>query len=138
MTSAQLLLAEDSGLGSSERPSEDGSPVLLGTGVGSRLATGVARVADDPADVLAVLEPGEVIVTRSTNPAWNAVLPLAAALVVEEGGALSHAAIISRELALPAVIGATAATTVIRTGDRVEVDPTAGTVRILEAVRKQG
>jgi len=132
MTSAQLLLAEDTGLASSARPSDDGSRVLIGTGVGSVRAEGVARVADDPAEVLALLEPGEVIVTRSTNPAWNAVLPLAAALVVEEGGALSHAAIISRELSLSAVIGATAATTIIRTGDRVEVDPTTGTVRVLD------
>jgi pyruvate,water dikinase len=80
------------------------------------------------ADALASLQPGDVIVTASTNPSWNAVLPLAGALVVEEGGALSHAAIIARELALPAVIGARGATTALVDGDLVVVDAAAGTV----------
>jgi phosphoenolpyruvate-protein kinase (PTS system EI component) len=59
------------------------------------------------------------------------VLPLVAALVVEEGGALSHAGIMARELDLPTIIGAAGATTEIRTGDLVRVDASGGTVQVL-------
>jgi rifampicin phosphotransferase len=128
LTAAQLLLADESGLG------EHGDSLAVegqvtGVGIGRQTVVAVARVLRDPTEALADLEAGEVIVTASTNPSWNAVLPLAGALVVEEGGALSHAAIIARELALPAVVGARGATRVLRSGDVVVVDPVAGTVR---------
>jgi len=132
LTQAQVLLAEDTGLTSSDRAAADDRTDVSGSGIGSGSVEGIARVALDPAVALAEIEPGEVLVARSTNPAWNAVLPLVAGLVVEEGGALSHAAIISRELGLPAVIGASAATTVIRTGDRVMVDAATGTARVTD------
>jgi phosphohistidine swiveling domain-containing protein len=128
LTSAQLLLASESGLGEDATgPRDDGA--VTGVGVGDRVVAGTARVFADPADALAGLEPGDVLVTASTNPSWNAVLPLAGALVVEEGGALSHAAIIARELDLPAVIGARGATAVLADGAPVVVDPAAGSVR---------
>ena len=68
-----------------------------------------------------------------TTPAYNAVLSMAGGLVTEEGGALSHAAVLARELELPAVIGVRGALDLIANGDEVEVDPVAGTVRVLAA-----
>ena len=69
---------------------------VVGTGIGDRSVEGIARVAIDAGVALAEIEPDEILVARSTNPAWNAVLPLVGALVVEEGGALSHAGIMAR------------------------------------------
>jgi pyruvate,water dikinase len=130
LSAAQLQQAADSGLGETAAP-VTGLPAgaVEGVGIGDRQVVAVARVLHDAADALAELEPGEIIVTASTNPTWNAVLPLAAGLVVEEGGALSHAAILARELDLPAVVGARGATGVLRTGDVLVVDAAAGLVR---------
>jgi phosphohistidine swiveling domain-containing protein len=102
-----------------------------GFGVGISSYTGRARVARTPEEALALLEPDDVLVVPFTTPAYNAVLAIAGGLVTEEGGALSHAAVLARELSLPAVIGVVGALTMISDGDEVEVDPRAGTVRIL-------
>jgi phosphohistidine swiveling domain-containing protein len=106
---------------------------LHGQGIGDRPYTGRARVARSPEEALGLLEPGEVLVTPMTTPAYNAVLPLAGALVVEEGGALCHAAVIARELDIPTLVGVSDALTLIADGDEVEVDPRAGAVRIVRA-----
>lgn len=66
-----------------------------------------------------------------TGPSFNSILPILGALVVEEGGALCHAAIVAREFGLPAVIGAREATSLIADGVEVEVDPIRGVVRPL-------
>ncbi len=105
--------------------------VLDGDGVGAAAYRGRACVAADPADALMRLEPGDVLVALGTTPAFNMALSLAGAVVVEEGGLLSHAAVIARELGLPAVIGAAGAMTAIPDGAMVEVDPVAGRVRVL-------
>ena len=105
---------------------------LTGTGIGDRIVHGRARVAADPGEALAVLEPGDVLVVPFTTPAYNAVLPIVSGLVVEEGGALSHAALVARELDIPAVIGVPGATRLIRDGAEVEVDPERGRVSIAD------
>lgn len=109
----------------------DGRHDLDGDGIGSAVVRGRACVAADPGDALARLEPGDVLVATGTTPAYNMVLSLAAAVVVEEGGLLSHAAVIARELGLCAVIGAGGAMASIPDGALVEVDPVAGRVRVL-------
>src|SRR5205814_348463 len=91
--------------------------LLRRLGVGGHSYTGRARVARTPEDALATLEPGDVLVTPMTTPAYNAVLPLAGALVVEEGGALCHAAVIARELDIPTLVGVGDALTLIGDGD---------------------
>ena len=108
----------------------DATP-LTGTGIGGRVVCARARVATDPAQALAVLEPGDVLVVSFTTPAYNMVLPVVSGLVVEEGGALSHAALVARELDIPAVIGVSAATQRIADGTMVELDPSAGSVRVV-------
>ena len=95
------------------------------------VATGRARVvrnayADEPT------QPGEVLVAPITDPGWMPLFIGAVAVVAEMGGELSHTMIVARELGMPAVVGAVGATTAIRTGDLIEVDGSAGVVRILE------
>ena len=77
------------------------------------------------------MQPGDVLVTRATSPAFNLVLGIAGGLVTVHGGPMSHAAVLSRELGLPAVIGVEDCLDYITTGDRVEVDPSAGVVTVL-------
>ena len=88
------------------------------------------RVLRDAADG-AALQPGEVLVTTITNVGWTPLFPRAAAVITDVGAPLSHAAIVARELGIPAVVGCGNATMRLRTGDRVRVDGTAGTVEVL-------
>jgi pyruvate,water dikinase len=102
---------------------------LSGTGVGAQVARGRVRTARSPEDAISTLEPGEVLVVPFTTPAYNVVLPLCGGLVTTEGGPLSHAAVLARELGLAAVVGARGALLELRDGMEVEVDPIAGEVR---------
>ena len=107
------------------------TPPLSGTGVGRSTYRGTARVVHDVNEALGNLEPGDVLVARYTAPTYNAVIAIAGALVVEEGGLLCHAAVIARELDIPAVVGTRDAMTRIPDGATVEVDPTRGTVALI-------
>ena len=78
------------------------------------------------------LAPGEILVARVTDLGWTPLFLNAAALVVDVGGLLSHGSIVAREYGLPAVVGATGATSRIRTGDRICVDGNRGEVTILD------
>jgi pyruvate,water dikinase len=108
-----------------------GAEPLTGTGVGSSPYVGTARVVHDAAEAFVTVEPGDVIVAAYTAPTYNAVLSMAGAIVTEQGGLLCHAAVIARELGLPAVIGASEAMSRIPDGSTVEVDPTTGRVTVL-------
>lgn len=77
------------------------------------------------------LRPGEILVTTLTNIGWTPLFPRAAAIVTDLGAPLSHAAIVARELGIPAVVGCGDATTRLQTGDRVRVDGGQGRVEIL-------
>jgi pyruvate,water dikinase len=111
-----------------------GSSRVLATGraVGEKIATGRVRIITD-AHQLASFEPGEVLVATSTSPDWEPVMKIAAAIVTERGGRTCHAAIVARELGLPAVVGATTATQILKTGMEVTVSCAEGDVgRIYE------
>ena len=95
------------------------------------VARGRARVITDPTDPLS-LEPGEVLIAPLTDPAWTPLFVAASAVVVNVGGQISHAIIVSRELGLPCVVSATDATVRIPTGALVEVNGNTGTVTVLE------
>jgi phosphohistidine swiveling domain-containing protein len=84
------------------------------------------------------LQPGEILVAVTTNVGWTPIFPRAAAVVTDVGAPLSHAAIVARELGIPAVVGCGSATTRLRTGDRVRVDGGQGIVEILESGRLRG
>ena len=91
---------------------------------------GPVRVLTDPAHG-DQLRPGEVLVTTVTNVGWTPLFPRLAAVVTDVGAPQSHAAIVARELGIPAVVGCGNATMRLRTGDRVRVDGSAGTVEVL-------
>jgi pyruvate,water dikinase len=104
-----------------------GTPILQGLGVGDRNATGRVRILHSPADGH-LLADGDVLVAAMTSPDWVATMRRAAALVTDAGGSTCHAAIVSRELGLPAIVGTRTATTTLRDGDVVTVDAAAGQV----------
>jgi phosphohistidine swiveling domain-containing protein len=80
------------------------------------------------------LRPGEILVTTTTNVGWTPLFPRAAAIVTDVGAPLSHAAIVARELGIPAVVGCGNATMRLRTGNRVRVDGGQGIVEILSTL----
>ncbi|MFY9934071.1 MAG: PEP/pyruvate-binding domain-containing protein [Streptosporangiaceae bacterium] len=90
---------------------------------------GIARVLRTPEDA-AQLGEGEILVTTVTNIGWTPVFPRAAAVVTDVGAPLSHAAIVARELGIPAVVGCGNATMLLHSGDRVRVDGSNGTVEV--------
>jgi rifampicin phosphotransferase len=92
---------------------------------------GTARVLRQPEDG-GRLRDGEILVTTVTNIGWTPIFPRAAAVVTDVGAPLSHAAIVARELGIPAVVGCGNATMLLHSGDRVRVDGGAGTVEILD------
>lgn len=110
---------------------EVGKEPLHGLGVGTTTRSGRARVVHDAAEALATMEPGDILVTHYTAPTYNAVLTMAGGLVTEQGGLLSHAAVIARELDIPAVVGAAAAMRNIPDGATVELDPVKGRVTVV-------
>lgn len=73
-----------------------------------------------------------MLVCPVTSPAWSALFSFAGAVVTDAGGVLSHAAVVAREHGIPAVLGTAEATRTVRTGERVEVDGDAATVRLLD------
>jgi pyruvate,water dikinase len=114
-----------------EPPSEN---VVLGMpGAAGRVEGCVRRL--DSHEQGSELQPGEVLVTTQTNIGWTLFFAKAAAIVTDVGAPLSHAAIIARELGIPAVVNCGDATARLQTGDRVRVDGTQGTVEILVNAR---
>ncbi len=91
---------------------------------------GPARVIRSPEN--AEIHPGEILVAERTDPGWVMLFASAAGLVIEHGSLLSHAAIVARELGIPAVIGVSGACRWLSDGEIVELDGAAGTVRRLE------
>jgi phosphohistidine swiveling domain-containing protein len=91
---------------------------------------GVARLVLDPQDMARVRK-GDVLITRSTAPSYNALLPLLSGIVTDRGGTLSHAAVVAREYGIPAVVGTGNATELIRDGARIRIDGARGTVEVL-------
>ena len=106
------------------------SRTLRGLAASPGTVEGPARVILDVRDI-AALEAGEILVAPVTSPSWTPVFGKIGAAVSDIGGTMSHAAIVSREYGVPAVVGTADATARIKTGDRLRVDGTAGTVTIL-------
>ena len=105
--------------------------VLVGWAASAGVAEGKVKVVDDLA-AGAKLEQGDVLVARATDPSWTPLLLIAGALVLEEGGPLSHGAIVAREFGLPAVLNIPGAVQALTDGESVQVDGFAGTVRRLD------
>ena len=110
---------------------EDGVTALKGTPASKGEATGIARVILTP-DEFGKLNSGDILICRSTAPMWTPLFRVAAALVSEAGGVLSHPAVVAREVGLPAVVGIIGATSIIKDGQTVTVSGTDGMVHIVE------
>jgi len=76
------------------------------------------------------LEPGDILVTRQTDPGWVTVFPLISGLIVERGGMLSHGAVVSREFGIPAIVGVSEATKKLKDNDFVTLNAYQGTIVI--------
>ncbi len=105
----------------------EGKVLVSGRAVGEKIAAGTVRVIADKAG-LAAFRPGEVLVAETTTPDWEPVMKTAGAIVTDRGGRTCHAAIVARELGVPAVVGADGATTALKTGAAVTVNCAEGEV----------
>lgn len=102
------------------RMSGSGPILVKGKAVGEKIATGAVRVVRNARD-MAAFQPGEVLVAASTSPDWDPVIKAAAAVVTDRGGRTCHAAIVARELGVPAVVGTKDATARLSDGQIVTV-----------------
>lgn len=103
-----------------QRLEKRGPVAVSGRAVGQRIGAGAARVIASVRDI-STFSPGEVLITETTDPDWEPIMKFAGAIVTEKGGRTSHAAIVSRELGIPCVVGATGALSEIETGEPVTV-----------------
>jgi pyruvate,water dikinase len=104
--------------------------VIRGLPGNAGVVEGRARVITDVAD-LVTLEPGDILVSPTTSEAFNCAIHLLSAIVTDHGGVASHAAIVSREVGIPAVVGTGIASRRISDGAQIRVDGTAGEVTLL-------
>jgi pyruvate, water dikinase len=111
---------------------QDGASIeLRGSAAAPGVVEGPARVVRS-VDQIGDVRDGEILVCGSTSPAWAPIFSRIVATVTDIGGVMSHTAIVCREYGLPAVVGTGRATAQIKTGQRVRVDGTAGTVTVLD------
>jgi pyruvate,water dikinase len=103
----------------------------VGIGASSGVVTGTARVCRSLAEIGKV-QPGDILVTVATDPGWTTVFSIVAGVVVETGGVVAHAVMISREYGLPCVSNVASACDSIPDGARITVDGATGRVHLLE------
>jgi len=112
----------------------EGKVLCTGKAVGNKIGQGKARVIFDVSGI-GEFQPGEVLVTTMTDPDWEPIMKKASAIVTDKGGRTCHAAIVSRELGIPCIVGTEIATKVIKTGMEVTIDCTQGEEgRVLEGL----
>ncbi|MEO6063737.1 MAG: PEP-utilizing enzyme, partial [Thermoflexales bacterium] len=123
-----MLSTGESFYGSVDVANDDPN-VLPGDGVSPGVAEGLARVIADPRTER--LEPGEILVCVGTDPGWTPLFLAAGGLVTEVGGMITHGSVVAREYGIPAVVGVEAATSRIKTGQRIRIDGSSGRVTLL-------
>ena len=99
---------------------ETGKAIVAGRAVTQKIGVGPVKIVNDPAD-MHLVEPGDILVADMTDPNWEPVMKRASALVTNRGGRTCHAAIIARELGIPAIVGSVNATELLKDGDLVTV-----------------
>ena len=104
-----------------------GQVLIEGLAVGEKIAAGVAHVIKDP-KAMGTFKAGEVLVTQITDPDWEPIMKIASAIVTERGGRTSHAAIVARELGIPAIVGTGKAVSTLKTGKPITVSCAEGEV----------
>ena len=98
-----------------------------GIAVGGKIGSGKVRVLKTAKEI-SKFEKGEVLVTEITDPDWEPIMKIASAIVTDKGGRTSHAAIVSRELGIPCIVGTSNATKVLKNGEEVTIDCSSGEV----------
>lgn len=111
------------------RLKEESEVILTGQAIGSKIGKGKAHVLESPKEIDR-FEEGQVLVTDMTDPDWEPIMKIAGAIITNKGGATSHAAIVSRELGVPAIVGTEHATSRIRDGEPVTVDCSTSTGKV--------
>lgn len=111
----------------SYRLKKKGTVLASGAGVGQKIGQGKVRIINSPKQ-LNQFKAGEVLVTRITDPDWEPIMRIAAAIVTEQGGKTSHAAIVSRELGIPCIVGAAKVRQLLKAGTEVTVSCAEGEV----------
>ncbi|MEV0248752.1 PEP-utilizing enzyme [Nocardia sp. NPDC050712] len=111
------------------------SPLLIGIPCSKGRATGPVRLVHSVDDFDAV-QPGDILVCRTTDPAWTMLFGTAAAVVTEIGGILSHAAIVAREFGIPAVVSAKGALRILAHHQTIAVDGTTGHVHAVRPAER--
>ncbi|HHG89146.1 MAG TPA: hypothetical protein ENJ90_01525 [Devosia sp.] len=115
-------------------PVETGTSAnITGIAASKGIARGPVRIILDPSG-FRDLQPGEILVTPATTPAWTPLFGVAGGLITDFGGMLSHSGVVAREYGLPAVLGVGNATNTLKNGELVEIDGTTGSVRRLGEV----
>jgi len=115
---------------------EHGTELAHGAAVGRKIGTGAAHFIKDPSQ-LSEFKPGEVLLAEVTDPDWEPIMKIAGAIVTNSGGRTSHAAIVSRELGIPAIVGTGNATNVIPNGKDITVSCSEGEVgKVYEGILK--
>jgi phosphohistidine swiveling domain-containing protein len=111
-------------------PAEQQPDTVRGSAGSAGVVRGRARLIRSLADA-GKLQQGDILVAPTTSPAWTPLFATVAAVVTDTGGVLSHGAVVAREYGIPAVVGTGSATAIIRDGQLIEVDGSAGVVRIV-------
>ncbi|MFN5466472.1 MAG: phosphoenolpyruvate synthase [Cyanobacteriota bacterium] len=106
---------------------EGGEPIVTGRAIGASISSGSARVIQDPSEIDR-FQPGELLITRRTDPDWEPILKKAKGVVTDQGGRTCHAAIIAREMGITAIVGTGEATQRIQDGQPITVSCCEGDV----------
>ncbi|MCM2325573.1 MAG: phosphoenolpyruvate synthase, partial [Candidatus Woesearchaeota archaeon] len=109
---------------------ETGKKLAVGRSVGEKIGQGEAHVIRSVKDITKFRR-GEVLVTEMTDPDWEPIMKIASAIVTDKGGRTCHAAIVSRELGIPCIVGSMTATTHVRTGQKITADCSTGSEGII-------
>ena len=104
---------------------EKGKMILEGEAIGSKIASGSVKIIPNVSGIKQ-FKPGEVLVTRMTDPDWTSIMKQAEAIIAEEGSRVCHAAIVSRELGIPCIVGASRATEILKNNQLITLDCSGG------------
>ncbi|MEN2986131.1 MAG: phosphoenolpyruvate synthase [Thermodesulfovibrionaceae bacterium] len=112
----------------------DGKVLCTGLAVGNKIGQGKACIIKDPSEIH-IFKPGQVLITEMTDPDWEPIMKIAGAIVTNRGGRTCHAAIVSRELGIPCIVGSGNATEVIKPEQEITVDCSKGEEgRVIEGI----
>jgi len=115
---------------------EKGKVIATGLSVGTKIASGKAHVIKNVSDIKS-FKPGQILITEKTDPDWEPIMKVASAIVTNKGGRTAHAAIVARELGIPAIVGTSNGTELIKTGTNITINCAEGEVgKIYKSILK--